>query len=54
MAEHKNRVVLPGSERSARPGSRVVGAPDPNEVIEISILVRPRKPIGSLTSTLSF
>ncbi len=49
MPEHKNRVVLPGSERAARPGSRVVGAPDPNELIEISILVRPRKPLDSLT-----
>jgi len=49
MAEHKNRVVLPGSERAARPGSRVVGAPDPDERIEISILVRPRKPLHTLT-----
>lgn len=50
MAEHKNRVVLPGSERSARRGSRVVGAPDPNELIEVSVLVRPRKPLASLAS----
>jgi kumamolisin len=50
MAELKNRVVLPGSERSARAGSRVVGAPDPHEVIEISILVRPRQPLHSLAA----
>jgi kumamolisin len=51
MADHKNRVALPGSERSARSGSRVVGAPDPNELIEISILLRPRTPLESLAST---
>jgi kumamolisin len=51
MADHKNRVALLGSERSARSGSRVVGAPDPNELIEISILLRPRTPLESLTST---
>ena len=51
MPQNKNRVVLPGSERSARPGSRVVGAPDPNELIEISVLVRPAKPLDALTSS---
>lgn len=51
MAEHKNRVPLPGSERSTRSGSRVVGAPDPNELIQISVLLRPRTPLESLTST---
>src|SRR3984885_7806882 len=50
MPQHKNRVVLPGSERSVRPGSRVVGAPDPNELIEISVLVRPSKPLDTLAS----
>ena len=51
MAAHKNRIPLPGSERSARSGSRVVGAPDPNELIQISVLLRPRTPLESLTST---
>jgi len=51
MAEHKNRVALPGSERSARRGSRVVGAPDPNEQIKISVLLRPRKTMQDLAST---
>jgi kumamolisin len=50
MTEHKSRVALPGSERAHRPGSRVSGAPDPNEVIEVSILVRPRKPLQDVTS----
>lgn len=50
MAEHKNRVALQGSERSARPGSRVVGSPNPDEEIRITLLLRPRKPIADLTS----
>jgi kumamolisin len=50
MVENKNRVVLPGSERAARLGSRLVGAPDPTEQIKITVLVRPRQPIGSLAS----
>lgn len=50
MAEHQNRVALPGSERSARSGSRVVGAPDPNEHIRISVLLRPRNTMQNLAS----
>jgi kumamolisin len=50
MAERKNLVVLPGSERTARPGSRVVGSPDPNEQINITVLLRPSKPIQDLAS----
>jgi len=50
VAEQKNRVALPGSERSTRPGSRVVGAPDPNQQIRISVLVRPRTPLQNLRS----
>jgi kumamolisin len=51
MTAHKNRVVLPGSERSARRGSRVVGAPDPNQQIKISVRVRPRQTLENLAST---
>ncbi len=50
MTAHKNRVVLPGSERSARRGSRVVGAPDPNQQIKISVRVRPRQTLENLAS----
>jgi kumamolisin len=50
MAEQKNRVALPGSERSARRGARAVGAPDPNEQIKITVLLRPRKAMASLAS----
>ena len=58
MPQHKNRIALPGSERHARRGSRVVGAPDPHEQIKISVLVRPRQTLPSpasakeLTATL--
>jgi kumamolisin len=51
MAEHKNRVSLPGSERFPRPGSRVVGAPDPHERIEVTVLVRPRQPLSNLAAS---
>ena len=44
--QHQNRVALPGSERAARRGSRAVGAPDPNQQIKITVLLRPRKPFS--------
>jgi kumamolisin len=50
MTTQKNRVALPGSERFARRGSRVVGAPDPNQQIKISVRVRPRQPLENLAS----
>jgi kumamolisin len=43
MAEQKHRVALSGSERSARRGARAVGAPDPNQRINITVLLRPHK-----------
>jgi len=48
MTPSKNRVALPGSERNARRGARAVGAPDPQEQIRISVLLRPRQPIQNL------
>jgi kumamolisin len=50
MEEHTSRVALPGSERAARPGSRAVGAPDPNQQIRITVLLRPRQPFDNLAS----
>jgi kumamolisin len=47
---HKNRVPILGSERFARAGSRVTGAPDPHETLEVSVLLRPRKPLDDLAS----
>ncbi|HVN06897.1 MAG TPA: S53 family peptidase [Bryobacteraceae bacterium] len=54
MAEQTHRVALAGSERSARPGARAVGAPNPDEHIRISLRLRPRKPIQDLTSANEF
>ena len=51
MAASTRRVALPGSERSARRGSRVVGAPNPNEHIRISIRLRPGRDLQSLASS---
>lgn len=38
----KNRVPIPGSERAALPGARVVGPADPNERVLVTVLVRSR------------
>jgi len=54
MAQHKNRVVLIGSERSPRGGSRVVGAPDPNQQIDITVRVRPRQPLPNPATAAEF
>src|SRR5262249_26835478 len=41
MASSK-RIVVPGSERKLLPNARVVGAVDPGQRIEITVVVRPR------------
>jgi kumamolisin len=46
-----NLVPLAGSERHPRSGARQVGAPDPNEVIRISLVLRPRKSLDELKSS---
>src|SRR4051812_12638584 len=38
-------VPLEGSERAVLPGARVAAEVDPNEIIEITIRVRPKRPI---------
>ncbi len=50
MAEQKNRVALSGSERSARRGARAVGVPDPNQRIDITVLLRPHKSLPNLAT----
>ena len=50
MANQKKLVPISGSERRARPGAREAGAPDPNERISVSVLLRPRKPLTDLAS----
>ena len=47
MASAKNRIPVPGSERAALPGARLVGAADPNERLLVTVLVRRRSPSTS-------
>ncbi len=41
----KNRIPIPGSERAALPGARIVGPADPKERVLVTVLVR-RRPSG--------
>jgi kumamolisin len=50
VAKQKKLVPLSGSERRARPGAREAGAPNPNDRISVSVLLRPRKPLTNLAS----
>ena len=50
MTSSKNRVSLAGSERTALPGARMVGAADPNERMEVTVLLRHRTSPENLTS----
>lgn len=40
-----NKIALEHTVRRLDPGTRLVGAPDPHEVIEVSVVLKPRKPI---------
>jgi kumamolisin len=50
VAKDQKLVPLAGSERKLPTGAREVGAPDPNERILISVLLRPRSPLEKLAS----
>ena len=39
------KIALPGSERSILPGARLVGPTDPNQLVEVSIVVKQRRPL---------
>jgi hypothetical protein len=52
MASAKNRIPVPGSERAALPGARLVGAADPNERLLVTVLVRRRSPSTSAVAPL--
>src|ERR1700716_3212597 len=47
MAESERYTAVPGSERTPLPGTREIGPVDPNEEIQVSVLVR-RRPGSSL------
>jgi kumamolisin len=53
MLSAKSYVPVPGSERSALPGARAVGAPHPKERIEVTVYVRPRTGITNLRHLLA-
>src|SRR5579864_1137643 len=42
MPSSTKRVPVPGSERAPVPGAEVIGAPDPNQRIEVSLILRRR------------
>lgn len=47
-----DRVTIPGSSRTPVPGATSAGSPPPNERIQVSVLLRPKKPYAALrTST---
>ena len=50
MPSPKNRVPVPGTERAALSGARIVGAPDPEERIEVTVEVRSRSKVKGLAS----
>src|SRR5437870_2032721 len=43
MADSKKRSLVPGSEKKALPNAKVVGKLDPNERIEITVVLRAKK-----------
>ena len=47
------RVALAGTEHQAVPDARPLGAVDPNESIEVSVLVRPKAPLESIDERLA-
>ena len=52
----KTHVPLPGSERTMPPDAQAIGAVDPTERIEVTVLLRPRAeppaPAGALSAVL--
>jgi hypothetical protein len=42
MTSDNQRVPLAGSERAALPGSRVIASANPDEVIQVTLRIRPR------------
>jgi kumamolisin len=49
MATSANLVPLKGSERTAVPGSKVIGPAHPDERVEVTVRIRPRAPISAET-----
>ena len=47
MALSKTRTTVPGSEKKTLPNAKVIGAVDPNDRIEVTVVIRPRTSGGS-------
>ncbi len=47
MTSDNQRVPVSGSERAALPGSRVIASANPDEVIQVTMRLRPRTPLNS-------
>jgi kumamolisin len=47
MTSENQRVPIAGSERAALPGSRVIASAKPDEVIQVTMRLRPRTPLNS-------
>ena len=45
MAE-SNRITLPGSERTPLKGANLVGPTDPNQLVEISVVLKQRRELN--------
>ncbi len=50
MVTRERKVPLTGSEKKPVPGARDVGAVDPNERFEVTVILRPRQPPGNLST----
>ena len=50
MAASQKRTIVAGSEKKALPHAKVTGALDPNERIEVTVILRPRSGAGSRTA----
>jgi kumamolisin len=50
MAAPRKRTTIPGSEKKPLPNARVTGAVDPNERIEVTVILRPRTGAGARAS----
>lgn len=53
MSANPNRVTVGGSERAPVPGAHVIGDVPPDERFEVTLRLRPKKPLGSDQMTSS-
>jgi kumamolisin len=54
MATDKKRVIIRGSEKNAFSGAKSTGPVDNNERLEVTVRLRPKKPMDDLTSSSAF